>query len=75
MNDQGGFSIDASKFSIHQGYDMFNLVSDQTNGITSVFIDTFEDSGTYLHVDFSKPPKFNDPPSESSKTGQEVEAL
>lgn len=63
LNDQGSFMIDVSQFSIHQVYDMFNIKSDQTSGINSAFIDKSDDSGTYWPVDFSKPPKFGDPPS------------
>jgi len=51
---------------------MFNLKFGQTSGINSVFIDTLDDNGAYFPIDFSNPPKFDDPPSESSKIGQEV---
>lgn len=75
LNDQGSFPTDASQFSINQESYMFNLESDQTSGIKNIFIDTCDDSGEYLTVDFSKPSKFYDPTSKSSETYQEVEAL
>lgn len=75
LSDQGGFPIEVSQYSIYQESDMFNLNSNQTSAINSVFIDKYNDSGAYLPVDFLKAPIFGIPPSESIGTCQEVKAL
>lgn len=68
LSNQGNFPIDAFKFSIHQEYNMPNRKFDQTSGTKHVFIDTSDDSGVYLPIDVSKPPKFDVPSSEILET-------
>lgn len=55
--------MDVPQYYIYQGFDMFNIQYNQTSGITIFFIDTCDDDGAYLHVDFYKAPKFDGPPS------------
>lgn len=54
---------------------MSNLKSHQTSGTRNVFIDTHDNNSACLPIDFLKPPKFDDPLLQCSKTSEEIEAL
>lgn len=45
---------------------MVNFKFDQIDCINNFFFDTSENSGMHLSIDAYKPPKFDDPPLESS---------
>ena len=54
---------------------MLNIKSNQVNAIKNNFIEIFDDNGVYLPIDFPKPPKFDDPPCESSRNFHGFEEL
>jgi len=72
---QGIPLTDSSGLFTHEEFHMINLKSDQLSRINNFFGNTFDDSGAYLPVDLSKPPKSDDPSYENLGTCQGIEAL